>query len=106
MVNRSDRRLQILIYPAAAVRSQKADEEQARKFPSWLVRKNAHSEAECTDAIVTLNQQPILLIGGSPCTDIELQPILSQSEHTKKPAQTGDVHIVSMAFARGIFVEP
>jgi hypothetical protein len=34
--NQSDRRLQILIYPAIAVRSQEADDGQARNFHDGL----------------------------------------------------------------------
>jgi hypothetical protein len=100
MVNRSDRRLQILIYPTAAVRSQQADEEHARKFPSWLVLKHAHPKAECTDAVVTLNMQTDLahrresMYGYRAAT----HPV---RQTTRNPFATGGVHIGVHSTLRG-----
>jgi hypothetical protein len=59
----ANRPFQILIYPTAVIRSHKADEEQAQ-IAMMTSAAVSTSKAECTDAVVPLQKQPTLLIGG------------------------------------------
>nr|WP_318290055.1 transposase [Paraburkholderia sp. BL8N3] len=61
MANRSDGRLQILLYPAAASRSHKGDEEQAREYPDGSCR-NRHIKSRMYERSRGLRQcKPNLL---------------------------------------------